>query len=108
MTEFAGEGQRLSENAKDFDGKMCDVGQHHRLRPSGLRLSYSPSARRERWRAPERRRLRPCPVRKADESRDTTGRSRFSSPSASARRSKRVPPQKGRGGSQAVSLPWSI
>jgi hypothetical protein len=25
----------LSEIAKDFDGKMCDVGLHHRLRPSG-------------------------------------------------------------------------
>ena len=43
MTEFDGERQRLSDNAKDFDGKMCDVGLHHRLR-----LTYSPSARRER------------------------------------------------------------
>ena len=70
LTEIVKDGHRSPKNdgdcpsspkiAKDFDGKMCDVGQHHRLRPSGLRLSYSPSARQERWRGPGRRRLRLC------------------------------------------------
>ena len=48
LPEMDKDGRRSSEMAKVFDGKMCDVGPHHRLRPSGLRLSYSPSARRER------------------------------------------------------------
>ena len=37
------DGRRLSENAKVFDGKMCDVGLHHRLpalRPPALLLAF--------------------------------------------------------------------
>jgi hypothetical protein len=38
VTEIAIAGRRSSEIAKVFDGKMCDVGLHHRLR-----RPYSPA-----------------------------------------------------------------
>ena len=63
------DGRRSPKMAKVFDGKMCDVGQHHRPRPSGLRLltrlrlDESADARRKGE-------GEAMPARKGEESRD--------------------------------------
>ena len=51
LPKFAIAGRRLSEIARVFDGKMCDVGQHHRPRAAFPLLAFGSTG------APERRRL---------------------------------------------------
>ena len=64
------DGRRSSEMAKVFDGKMCDVGQHHRLRPSGLRpLLLAFGSTRALTRAGKEK-AETMPARKVEESRD--------------------------------------
>ena len=62
------DGRRSSEMAKVFDGKMCDVGQHHRLRPTVPAFLLAFGSTRALTRAGKENEA--MPSQKGEESRD--------------------------------------